>query len=513
MKTIYKNIQKVVFVLPLLLLSCNNDKFFELKVAREFPIKSVSDLDKAVTGAYFALTGSAGNQSCFDAHAVFANSIGDEGVFLANAGGSGEVSTMYSRNNSVDITITNNAFIAAFGTISTANAWLEVIKSGSLNNQSGKEKIPIYEGELLFLRAYSYYLLCKMFCPAYEPGGANDLRVLPLRTEAIGGISDANAPAAPTGQIYEQIVADLNRAKSILGEEPEGAGRVNKYAASALLARVLFQMGRYTEAEVECSNVINSGKYDLSQAPLEAWTKNWQGQAKEIIWFYATGNTPTQNGLGNNSNWKVPRHYQFFNYSVPTGVSGISTAGRTLAISHSILRRVGWSNADSTPTLDAQRDKRFKQLVQYNAGNDPKFSALPKRLYWVNKFYRGPSTDKGIGAIPLIRLPEMYLTRAIIRFENGNTSGAADDLNAVRSRAWGDTTTPYVNLTASEVTRELIHNERWKELFGEGDRIHYLQGLKEPIPDGDRGTGTTPFNASNLYFPIPTREKEINTGL
>lgn len=42
------------------------------------------------------------------------------------------------------------------------------------------------------------------------------------------------------------------------------------------------------------------------------------------------------------------------------------------------------------------------------------------------------------GAIPQIRLAEMYLTRALLRFESGNAQGAADDLNAVRRRAWDE---------------------------------------------------------------------------
>jgi hypothetical protein len=135
--------------------------------------------------------------------------------------------------------------------------------------------------------------------------------------------------------------------------------------------------------------------------------------------------------------------------------------------------------------------------------------------FWNNKYYRGPNANRRIGGIPLLRFAEVVLTRAILRFNANNLQGAADDLNMVRSRAWNEAVAgePYTDLQPNQITANLIHTERMIELAFEGDRIHYLQALKQPIPAGDRQGGAIPFNHPSLYWPIPVREKELNQGI
>jgi hypothetical protein len=149
------------------------------------------------------------------------------------------------------------------------------------------------------------------------------------------------------------------------------------------------------------------------------------------------------------------------------------------------------------------------------AGADPTFTALPRRQYYINKYYRGPQEAWRVGAVPLLRLPELYLTRAIIRFNRGDATGAAADLDVVRRRAWNEQAAggPYPPLAPGAVTADLIHQERWKELAFEGDRLHYLQALQLPVPNGDRGPGAIPYNDPSLQWPLPLRERELNQGL
>jgi hypothetical protein len=385
------------------------------------------------------------------------------------------------------------------------------------------------EGELLFLRAYSYWVMAKMYAPPYEPGAANNSRVLPFRLKPVTGLADANSPAGTTQEVYDAIVSDLTQARDLLPADAVSPGRANSFAAAALLARVYFQMGNFDAAEQQASFVIeqNGGRYNLSEAPIEAWNKGWDGGGKEVIWFYSVGNTPSSNGLGGSvSNWKVPRRFAMVNYQVASTTNTIPGNGgggasarptdRTLAISNHILSQVGWMNPqDSTPTQAALRDRRFTQLYQYLPGADPTFPVLPRRQYFVNKYYRGPQEALRLGAVPLLRLPEMYLTRAIIRFSRGDAAGAAADLDVVRRRAWNAQVagTPYTNLSPGQVTADLIHQERWKELGFEGDRLHYLQALRLPIPNGDRGPGSIPYNDPSLQWPLPLRERELNQGL
>src|SRR5690606_37757711 len=67
-------------------------------------------------------------------------------------------------------------------------------------------------------------------------------------------------------EVYENVISDLESAKALLGENYIGAERIraNKYAVSALLARVYLYSGEWVKAENESSLVINhTGLYSL----------------------------------------------------------------------------------------------------------------------------------------------------------------------------------------------------------------------------------------------------------
>jgi hypothetical protein len=104
----------------------------------------------------------------------------------------------------------------------------------------------------------------------------------------------------------------------------------------------------------------------------------------------------------------------------------------------------------------------------------------------------------------------MHLLRAIIKAELGSQrdlAGARSDLDAVRNRAGiGDFAGSDAELP------DAIHTERFKEMAFEGDRLYYLQGARKAIPNGDRGTGSVPFD-SPFFSEIPDFEIEFNQGL
>jgi hypothetical protein len=85
----------------------------------------------------------------------------------------------------------------------------------------------------------------------------------------------------------------------------------------------------------------------------------------------------------------------------------------------------------------------------------------------------------------------------------------------VAKRAWDATAagSAFVPVSAGTITAAMIHNERWKELSFEADRIFYLQALKINIPNGDRDGSTIPYNSPSLYWPLPLTEYDLNTGL
>ena len=72
-----------------------------------------------------------------------------------------------------------------------------------------------------------------------------------------------------------------------------------------------------------------------------------------------------------------------------------------------------------------------------------------------------------------MRLGETYLLRAEARFRQGNTQGAADDINVLRDRAFKDyrAVAPGAGkVTADQIDIDFILDERARELISEENR-------------------------------------------
>jgi starch-binding outer membrane protein, SusD/RagB family len=65
--------------------------------------------------------------------------------------------------------------------------------------------------------------------------------------------------------IYDQLIADLNFAKDVLPANytGENIGRITRYAASAILAKIYLTKGDNAAAQTELEFIINSGQYSL----------------------------------------------------------------------------------------------------------------------------------------------------------------------------------------------------------------------------------------------------------
>jgi hypothetical protein len=104
------------------------------------------------------------------------------------------------------------------------------------------------------------------------------------------------------------------------------------------------------------------------------------------------------------------------------------------------------------------------------------------------------------GNVPIVRLAEMYLTRAEANFRNSTAVGAAplNDLNLIRTRA-GLPGLSSIDLAA-------ITKERYLELAFEGHNLHEAKRLQKPV-------GLLSWNSPKLILPIPQREIDVNKSL
>lgn len=561
MKKLHRYITLAFFLFGLLFTSCENDKFFDLERPPQFPWNSVQELEFAAVSPYQRYFHE-GGWSC-NYGEILCQSVMQSDYFRWFGNPEGySTEQIYNRRYEDRVTEVQGLFSTLYSVIGLCNNGLDFYKASNdepfIASPADKTlNIARIKGELLFMRAYSYYQLASTFCPAYDAAGANDVAVLPLRDHVSNSSEDAlaNQPV-PTSKIYELIVDDLKKAKELLPEDFQNGmhasyksrARVTKYAASAFLAQVYFTMGRFTGSESALSEldyVIGSNKFSLEDDPFTNFNnENRYPSSKEVIWwaFYAdqllfpsnhqaariqlftkNARNARNGGRGLSADWSMVSYFQ-------------------MTLGKNALKSMGWMedpvNGNYTETNAAKFDKRYKTLYyrfegandaapstnkRPNASDDGKYLKISKyyplvapneAFIMVDKFYR--SANGKWQNVPLIRLAELYLNRAMIR-KRANIAGWADDYNKVAARAWDAVAagTAYVNLTDNDVTENLIQAERWKELAGEDSwYVQYCRALKMPDALGDRTGGQAgEYPYTGLYWKncIPQSEIDFRT--
>ncbi|MFZ2906806.1 MAG: RagB/SusD family nutrient uptake outer membrane protein [Cyclobacteriaceae bacterium] len=311
------------------------------------------------------------------------------------------------------------------------------------------EKVDRIEGEAKFIRGTIYFELVRVFArtwtdingtPATNPG-------VPLVLEPnVTGLVDRNTVA----EVYTQVITDLQDAETLL---PASNGFfATTYSASAMLSRVYLMQNNYPAARDAADRVIQSGEYDLLSNYADNFNNSSNGSTNATIEDVFAIQVTTQAGINNMNT--------FFATSDFGGRGDIYIEPAHFAL--------------------------------YEAGDE--------RL---DLFYDGERTGKWnnqFGNVNIIRLAEMYLTRAEANLQAGTTIGDTplNDVNAIRNR---------VGLTdLGSVTVSDVLNERHLELAFEGHLIHDLKRTQRPV-------GTLTFDAPELIFPIPNREIQINPDL
>ena len=528
----FKNIL-ILSLFMFVTLGCNDDEFFELTNPPEDPWLDVEQFERAAIGAYNnTFTNSAWN-NLLGGTRLLKVTQSDLVRLLPGTSANIPFNEMYERMSDLEIDKTRNAFVNAYKVIAGANAALGFIEENNgnpfpeLSEADVQNQVRRIEGELKFLRAYSYYMLATIFLPPYKEGDNGSNYLIPFRTRFIPTFEGAKTPElANSQQIYEQIVSDFMSAKQLLPEKFEAGvhhpsyefGRANRFAAAAMLGQVYFAMGKDQEASTELNYVIdqNGGEYDLSEDPIEAFNRSDGSRGKEVIW-YALYYDPLKNVSPKELTSITLQRYDNSNggNTWPDGFKRVSW--NQFAFSYSILDQINWMedplNGDYDITAEAIQDKRYQQLYRklepYNPADNADPSAyetyhaqVDKPNVWCDKYYRG-AISGDVTNVPVIRLAELYLTRSLIRFRTGDNNGATADLNMVRNRAGiGD--------LPGAITAQDIHNERIKELAFEGDRTDYLRAAKLDIPPGDRNTAALPFDTEKLIWVIPQSEIDLN---
>ena len=413
-------------------------------VPAETAINTSTDVEALLKGAYEL----SGDQYLYGGgFQYYSDFLGDNGE-IKFGGTYSQPREIINKRILKDNSFVSFTWVNAYRTINVANTVLGNISKVTAANTN------TVTGGAKFLRGALYFDLVRLYAKAWNDGtpATNPGVVLVLAPTNTANPTTAlnvtgKAPRNSVAEVYTQVIKDLLDAEQLL---PASNGIfANKYAASAMLSRVYLQQGRYAEAAIEADKVIQSGAFSL----VNSYADEFLSKTNTIEDIYAIQLT-TQSGTND----------------LNTFYSGNSRGDVAVLDTHLALYESG--------------DDRLKL---FNTSNGPD-AALTLKF------------DNIHGNIHLIRLAEMYLTRAEGNFRAGASVGAMplEDINKVRVR---------VSLAPlTTVSLATILNERHLELALEGFLLHDLKRNAS-------SASSLPYNSPKLIFPIPQRETDLNSNL
>lgn len=337
-----------------------------------------------------------------------------------------------------------------------ANAIVEGVNSSTALSENSKKQ---YLGEAKFLRAFFYFYLVNYF---------GDVPLILTTDYKVNNVM----PRTKADEVYASIIADLKEAQENLSDNYTSSERirVNKAAATSLLARTYLYRQQWSLAEAEASKVIGNNQYEL----LTDLTKIFLKGSREAIWQIQTVNKST---------------------------AGVNT----------------WEGFNMVPTTSTARSLYQVYDVFFNA-----FEAGDKRkAAWINSYtntsgtFYYPYKYKIRTATPVqeytmvLRFAEQFLIRAEARTQQNNLTGAKADLDTIRHRAGlpslADNLSKDQLLLAVEQERRIElfaeWGHRWFDLRRTGRALTVLSPLKPGLTNTD------------LWYPLPLEAIKTNPFL
>ena len=393
--------------------------------------------------------------------------------------------------------MTTKLWAGCYVGIGAANLVLQKVP-GIANMNPGIRKRCL--GEAQFLRAKYYFDLVRVFGD------------VPLLTVPPASPVEAAIPRTPAAQVYTQSVTDLDAAIGNL--EANGSysgpdlGRVTKWAATGLLAKVQLTRGNKPEAARRALEVIGSGRFSLWTNYADNYkleNENGRESLFEVQFVIDLSQSYDFNHLGFAGNeffaprgqGVAPLNGYGFNIPEPNFMSGYEPGDRRKAVTV-------WVPGDTYPPGSSVTTAPARTEGSPNGFNVRKWF-VPKSLTYV--------WDSPLN-FPVLRLAEIYLIAAE---GTGPTPAGYGYLNTVRRRAFGEdiaSATPQthdLNASNSGDFDATVLRERRYELAFENDRWFDLKRTGNLLTNAhliSKGIKST-----NAVMPIPQSERDANPNL
>lgn len=343
-----------------------------------------------------------------------------------------------------------------------------------------KTELDKMKGQAILIRSLIYFNLVRAF-------GA-----VPYIDKKISPIDAYEYLRVEPSIIYESLIKELNYAKSVLPDKWSGneVGRVTKYAASAILAKLYLTIGNKGLAKSELDNIINSNLYSLDANNdgdvdvddlhflFKSDTKNCKSSILEIQ--YLAG--PNALNSGHQTSY-TPFYYSFY---LP-GDTRLDYRGNG-------------HNTPSSSLIDEFETGDLRKDIFLRTGYIDKSSDLFIYFPFTMKFYDLNWDNPGQN-VEVIRYADILLMYSEV-------TNDPQYLNMVRARAglpaFGTSGYPSDKYPTLELA---IEHERRIELCHEFHRFFDLVRT-------NRALAVIPeLNANKLLFPIPQYAIDVNPRL
>ncbi len=497
-----KTLLKLIIAACVILSSATSclDKYPQQAIPEGDAMQTFTDADQHLNGIYASLLSS----SLHSGLLTLLPDIQSDLVYAVEG-----FSNTYGNIWQWDIHSTDSEIEAVYGSlysvIGNCNFFLDRIDA-VMEAQTDDDKLDYLidcKGQVYTIRAMCYLELTKLYCKAYDPATADETLGVVLRTKYF---EDEPMVRASLYDTYQLIISDLEKAEEMLNTDDENNTPNGTYitaaSAWALHARAALYMQDW-DAAIEYSSKLIDEKGHLFRLASVNYTAADGASEFDYMWAYdygyeviwKIGFTTTSYGgalgqvfLGYNRDFT----YFYPDYVPAQRVLNAYAAGDERRNSY-------FADSNSGVVIGNPAGMDWPLLVKYY-GNRSLMSVSPTSFMHVSM------------PIPL-RFAEQYLIRAEAYCNKADYAAASKDINSLHAARY--TSGGSVALNA-ENWLETISDERMKELYMEGFRLHDLKrwgkGFKRQPQSYSLEEGSSlEIEPGNPLFvwPIPQHELDV----
>jgi len=470
--------KKLVYIILTILVTLTSCSDF-LSLSPEYQINEINyyqsenDYETAVVGIYSLLQGLHNLTIMYPAELLTDNTE-------INSYTWGSVVAEYDE---AEVTSANSIINSIWTSCFTAIAYSNNILSRIDDIEMSDTKRNQFEGEALFIRAYCYFYLVRLY---------GEVPIVEVAFRSPDEISSFDMTRQPVSEIYTLIQDDLISAASLLQGIELSKGRASEGAAKTLLGKVYLTEEDYTSAATTLKEVIDMKTYSLVDDYGSMFDGSNEESDESIFEIeYLSGD------LGEGNSFSSSYTPGLFNMAIfPNNMNG---------------------NGYMCPTQDLydsyeEGDKRkTASVIDSVLLTDGTYEYTLCGLKFVD-FTTGTSGDGGINYTAL-RYADVLLMYAEALNENNQTSEALSYINEVRERADLDD----LSGLSKEEFALAMEKERRIEFFHEGHRWFDLlrTGRAKTVLNAYfESTGSSyTLEDYELLMPIPDDELEISPEL